>query len=220
MSISSGDELQEEIEMNDDTEFDEESWEKRIESRKQASSVLGAFLLQGWTMMAEHCETCASPLMKLRDGEPICKVCAAISNQSSANTNTVNANLNKKSIEEKEQNANVPSSAVNVPSSAVNVNPIRSVINNGTNDIPSAVDDQKKNGFSFSPLNNKKQDEFHANEHGFHGFHGRDGFHIIGRGGHHHQPPEHGMFGAKRNGCPHRMSYLSLSSMHIFVFIF
>ena len=45
-------------------EWDEEFFQRQREARNAHSSKLGKLLLQQWTMLPEHCHSCAVPLMK------------------------------------------------------------------------------------------------------------------------------------------------------------
>ena len=42
--------------------------EKWAEKPRDASEVLGEYLLKGWIMMGSGCPACSAPLMKSRDG--------------------------------------------------------------------------------------------------------------------------------------------------------
>jgi len=53
----------------------EDYYAKRLEHVDRASSAIGEHLLQGWTMLADACPTCGSPLMSLRDGPKTCVLC-------------------------------------------------------------------------------------------------------------------------------------------------
>jgi len=53
----------------------EDYYAKRLEHVDRASSAIGERLLQGWTMLADACPTCGSPLMSLRDGPKACVLC-------------------------------------------------------------------------------------------------------------------------------------------------
>ena len=69
------DELEKELNETNVDEWDEAAWDRKMERVNNASNVLGKYLLQGWTMLGDHCPICASPLMSLRGAEPKCVVC-------------------------------------------------------------------------------------------------------------------------------------------------
>lgn len=53
----------------------EDHYAKRLEHVDRASAAIGEHLLKGWTMLADACRSCGSPLMALRDGPKTCVVC-------------------------------------------------------------------------------------------------------------------------------------------------
>jgi len=57
----------------------EDYYAKRLEHVDRASSAIGEHLLKGWTMLADACPTCGSPLMSLRDGPKTCVLCKSAS---------------------------------------------------------------------------------------------------------------------------------------------
>jgi len=71
-------------------EWDEEKWKKRKTQMDTASKRMGVLLLEGWTMLADHCAQCGSPLMKFRNSEPKCVLCDEIQ------SNVVNVEEKKK----------------------------------------------------------------------------------------------------------------------------
>eukprot|EP00271_Cylindrocystis_brebissonii_P019848 TRINITY_DN6287_c0_g1_i1.p1 TRINITY_DN6287_c0_g1~~TRINITY_DN6287_c0_g1_i1.p1 ORF type:complete len:452 (-),score=71.84 TRINITY_DN6287_c0_g1_i1:519-1874(-) len=48
---------------------------ERARQRDRGSALIGQKLLQGWTMLGLHCETCLQPIMRNRDREKFCVVC-------------------------------------------------------------------------------------------------------------------------------------------------
>jgi len=50
---------------------------KNVRQTPDASEEIGALLLKGWTMLADHCAQCQTPLMSLRGGQPKCVLCDA-----------------------------------------------------------------------------------------------------------------------------------------------
>ncbi|ETO08835.1 hypothetical protein RFI_28552, partial [Reticulomyxa filosa] len=56
--MSGDDNVNEEINASNSLDWDEEAWEKRLEQTSLASQRMGVLLLQGWTMLAEHCPNC------------------------------------------------------------------------------------------------------------------------------------------------------------------
>ena len=105
------DELDAEIEEYNDNEWDDVKWKKRMDKVSNASQKMGQLLLKGWTMLAEHCEVCSTPLMSLRGGKPICPICndpdkpkqqnqSNQSNQSNQQSNQSNKPIFKSTIVE------------------------------------------------------------------------------------------------------------------------
>lgn len=76
------DELEMELDAPNDNGWNEESFQRRMDTVSNASSKLGALLLQGWTMLADECQKCHTPLMKKGADEPRCVVCNPVQTQS------------------------------------------------------------------------------------------------------------------------------------------
>lgn len=76
------DELEMELDAPNDNEWNEETFQRRMDTVSNASSKLGALLLQGWTMLADECPKCHTPLMKKDADEPRCVVCNPVQTQS------------------------------------------------------------------------------------------------------------------------------------------
>ena len=76
------DELEMELNASNDDEWNEETFQHRMDTVSDASSKLGALLLQGWTMLADECQKCHTPLMQKGDDEPRCVVCNPVQTQS------------------------------------------------------------------------------------------------------------------------------------------
>eukprot|EP00486_Rosalina_sp_Unknown_P016955 CAMPEP_0201595076 /NCGR_PEP_ID=MMETSP0190_2-20130828/192200_1 /ASSEMBLY_ACC=CAM_ASM_000263 /TAXON_ID=37353 /ORGANISM="Rosalina sp." /LENGTH=211 /DNA_ID=CAMNT_0048054939 /DNA_START=60 /DNA_END=692 /DNA_ORIENTATION=+ len=69
------DELEMELNASNDNEWNEETFQRRMDTVSNASSKLGALLLQGWTMLADECQICCTPLMSKGNADPRCVVC-------------------------------------------------------------------------------------------------------------------------------------------------
>ena len=77
------DDLEMELDEPNDNDWDEDRFEKRMDKVSNASQNLGALLLQGWTMLADECKHCHTPLMSLRGAEPRCVMCKPVEAPSS-----------------------------------------------------------------------------------------------------------------------------------------
>eukprot|EP01083_Nonionella_stella_P194130 716177_1 len=75
MSNNELDDLEREIESFNETEWNEERFQRRMDHVSNASANIGSLLLKGWTMLADVCETCHSPLMQLPPASARCVVC-------------------------------------------------------------------------------------------------------------------------------------------------
>ena len=75
------DELEEELNAPNDNEWNEDRYQQRMDKVANASANLGVVLLKGWTMLAEECPKCHSPLMSLRDAAPQCVECNPITDK-------------------------------------------------------------------------------------------------------------------------------------------
>eukprot|EP00484_Ammonia_sp_Unknown_P017908 CAMPEP_0197047426 /NCGR_PEP_ID=MMETSP1384-20130603/22938_1 /TAXON_ID=29189 /ORGANISM="Ammonia sp." /LENGTH=363 /DNA_ID=CAMNT_0042479345 /DNA_START=54 /DNA_END=1145 /DNA_ORIENTATION=+ len=69
------DDLEAELNATNNDEWDETSFQRRMDTVSDASSKLGTLLLQGWTMLADECDKCCTPMMSLSGGDPRCVVC-------------------------------------------------------------------------------------------------------------------------------------------------
>lgn len=72
------DELEMELDAPNDDEWDDARFTKRMDKVASASQNLGSLLLQGWTMLAEECPKCHTPMMSLRGAEPRCVMCKPV----------------------------------------------------------------------------------------------------------------------------------------------
>ena len=86
------DDLDMELDAPNDNEWNEEMFQERMDNVSNASSKLGALLLQGWTMLAQECPKCCTPMMSLNDSEPRCVVCNPVQQQQSQQNNNNNNN--------------------------------------------------------------------------------------------------------------------------------
>jgi len=83
--------------MPGEEDWDESYFEERMKIVDQASSKIGARLLQGWTLLADSCEQCGTPMMSLKGGPRECVMCISKPKKTKpAKTATVQPELNKK----------------------------------------------------------------------------------------------------------------------------
>eukprot|EP00483_Globobulimina_turgida_P001344 UN01346 len=91
------DDLEMELEASNDNEWDDARFQRRMDHVEHASQNLGALLFKGWTMLAEECQKCHSPLMSLHGSTPTCVVCNPIKDNTPASIITSKKSQKKQS---------------------------------------------------------------------------------------------------------------------------
>mmetsp|Transcript_31845 Transcript_31845/g.51529 ORF Transcript_31845/g.51529 Transcript_31845/m.51529 type:complete len:362 (-) Transcript_31845:105-1190(-) len=87
--MESIDELEMELNTDNDNEWNADSFQQRMNKVTDISSQLGTLLLQGWTMMAEECNVCHTPLMCQKGQSPQCVTCHPVGNDHDKTTTMV-----------------------------------------------------------------------------------------------------------------------------------
>merc|ERR1712228_256040 len=108
--------------MNDDKLWNDASFDRRMKKADNASAKIGELLLKGWTMLADHCSKCQTPLMSLKGGTPKCCMCDTQSTnnvaqkQEDTNYNKVQQQNKLNVIMEEKKEQNVDDKTLNIPS--------------------------------------------------------------------------------------------------------
>eukprot|EP01084_Bolivina_argentea_P093275 167787_1 len=145
-----------ELNVLNDKLWNDDAFAKRVKKSEDASAKIGELLLKGWTMLAQHCDKCQTPLMRLRGGQPMCCICSA-SNPA--------VNVPKQETKAHVQPAKkVVSSKPKQPQTQPQTQPLANAMN-GINDVERKTDDDHYSAPRYPPYG--YYDHPHAPRFGF-----------------------------------------------------